>query len=416
MSDVVASASDNSDKNIQNDVDKLNYIEIDLFEKAQMLWANKKTILLVTAVFFLIGMFHYTFTPKEFSSTATLIQEVESGGGFRGGGGLLETLAGGFNFQGDSGSLSAAAAGRAPLPVSLYPIIVTSSDFQMDLIHREIKFANPDTVLSLFEYYENVHETPFRDRVYSLVLDMTILLPKTIYDFAKSTLRSIVSSFSSEADEAPEGEENNFENQLRNRTQFMDDSAVFNSNIQMISNEEKSVMMKLTPKIELTAQGGLTTIIVTLPDRLAAAMVNAALVEKLQEYITDYRIEKARANLEAVKQQEEEARIRYEEAQMELASFQDQNINLSTNIAQTRVEHLRNQRDLRFRVYNTIAQEVEQARLSLEQQMPIFNILEKPNLPSGTSTASSPLILVMLTVFGFFVGIGVVMVRSFFRS
>src|SRR6056297_96975 len=187
MSDVVASASDNSDKNIQNDVDKLNYIEIDLFEKAQMLWAHKRTILFVTAVFFLIGMFHYTFTPKEFSSTATLIQEVESGGSFRGGGGLLETLAGGFNFQGDSGSLSAAAAGRAPLPVNLYPIIVKSTDFQMDLIHREIKFANPDTVLSLFEYYENVHETPFRDRVYSLVLDMTILLPKTIYDFAKST-------------------------------------------------------------------------------------------------------------------------------------------------------------------------------------------------------------------------------------
>jgi uncharacterized protein involved in exopolysaccharide biosynthesis len=416
MSDVATTSSDNSGKDIQSDVNKLDYIEIDLFEKTRMLWANKKTVLLITAIFFLIGMFHYVFTPKEFSSTATLIQEVESGGNFRGGGGLLETLAGGFSFQGNTGSLSAAAAGRAPLPVNLYPIIVTSSDFQLDVIHREIQFANPDTVLSLYDYYENVYETPFRDRVYGLIMKMTIFLPRTVFDFAKSTLRSIAGSFSSSRDQQSSENDVNTEQQLRNQIQLSEETVMFSNNIQTISNEERGVMMKLTPKIELSAEGGLTTLVVTLPDRLAAAMVNAVLVEKLQEYITEYRIEKARANLEAVKEQEEEARLRYEEAQLELARFQDQNINLSTNIAQTRVEHLRNQRDLRFRVYNTIAQEVEQARMSLEQQMPIFNILEKPNLPSASSSTASPLILVMLTVFGFFVGIGVVLVRSFFRD
>lgn len=414
MSDVVSSASDDSDQQIQNDINKLDYIEIDLFEKAIMLWAHKKTVLFVTAVFFFIGMFHYTFTPKEFSSTATLIQEVESGGSFRGGG-LLETLAGGFNIQGSTGSLAAAAAGRSPLPINLYPVIVTSSDFQKELIHREIQFANPDSVLTLFEYYENVYETPFRDRVYSLIMDLTIFLPMTVFDFTKSSLSSVISSLSFSNEESSEASKKHYEQQLQEKSQFAAEIVNITDNIQMISNEERAVMTRLTPKIELSAEGGLTTIIVTLPDRLAAAMVNAALVEKLQEYVTDYRIEKARANLEAVKKQEEEARLRYEEAQMELASFQDQNINLSTNIAQTRVEHLRNQRDLRYRVYNTIAQEVEQARMSLEQQIPIFNILEKPNLPSSTSTAASPLILVMLTVFGFFVGIGVVLVKSFIR-
>src|SRR5690625_5880799 len=107
--------------------------------------------------------------------------------------------------------------------------------------------------------------------------------------------------------------------------------------------------------------GGLINISTQLPDPKAAALTNALVVEKIQEYITDYRLEKARQNLAAIQNQEEEARQRYEQADLELALFLDQNINLSTNVAETRVQYLQNQRNLRFNVYNSLAQEVEQA-------------------------------------------------------
>src|SRR5690625_6855631 len=107
--------------------------------------------------------------------------------------------------------------------------------------------------------------------------------------------------------------------------------------------------------------------------------MNAQFVEKNKEYITYYRLEKARQNLAAIQNQEEEARQRYEQADLELALFLDQNINLSTNVAETRVQYLQNQRNLRFNVYNSLAQEVEQARMSLEQQIPVFSVLEKSN-------------------------------------
>src|SRR5690625_6683695 len=85
-------------------------------------------------------------------------------------------------------------------------------------------------------------------------------------------------------------------------------------------------------RVTLETSGGLINISTQLPDPKAAALTNALVVEKIQEYITDYRLEKARQNLAAIQNQEEEARQRYEQADLELALFLDQNINLSTNV------------------------------------------------------------------------------------
>ena len=409
MSDASTSTGYSVEKKVNRDeTNDLNLIEIDLYEKAKQLWVGRKAILLITALFLGIGLFHYSFAPEEYQSVATLIQEGEGGGAsFQGGGGLLQTLAGGLTGQSSSNSLSAAAKGRAPLPVTLYPVIVSSTDFQKDLITREIQFSDPDTTLPLFDYYRDYYEEPYRDRVYSFIGDMTIFLPLTIFDLARDLLRTVVSFF-----DGNESEKNASEEATEDP---MDDSGIGElpeNKIQIVSNEEKGVIEILRTKIALTAEGGLTVITITLPDGLAAAHVNAILVEKLQNYITEYRIEKARQNLEAIMEQENEARLRYEAAQMELASFEDQNINLSTNIAQTRVEHLRNQRNLRFQVYNSIAQEVEQARMSLEQQIPLFNILEKPSLPSSPTSGSSNLQLIFSGIIGFFVGIFWVLIRN----
>lgn len=389
--------------NRQDKSDDLSIIEIDLYEKAFQLWEGRKTILISMAIFLGFGLFHYTFAPEEYISSSTLIQEAGAGTGFQGGG-LLQSLAGGLSMQNSANSLSAAASGRAPLPVNLYPVIVSSTDFQKDLVYREIQFSNPDTVLSLYDYYRDYYEEPFRNRVYSFISDMTIFLPSTIFNFVEGSVKSVIRFF--------RNNDNKETQEQVDKISVPEVESLSDNNIQALSGPERGVIERMKLNIVLSGEGGLTTITVTLPDNLAAAKVNAILVDKLQDYITDYRIEKARQNLEAIREQEEEARLRYEAAQMELASFEDQNINLSTNIAQTRVEHLRNQRNLRFQVYNSIAQEVEQARMSLDQQIPLFNILEKPNLPQSPAPNSSNLILVFSVIIGLFIGFTIVLIKN----
>jgi len=375
-------------------------LEIDLVEKAEIIWSGRKAIIIITLIFSIIGLFHYSTAPEEFVSNATLIQEIESSGGVEGGGALLRSLTG-MNIQTSQGNLSAAARGRAPLPVSLYPMIVNSTDFQKDLIYREIEFSTLDTTMTLYDFFSDHYQAPLRDRTYSFIGDMTIYLPFTIYNATRRYLRNLLNFISRNDDSETESTSTRVVEEIE-----IDDRLL------SITNRERSVIERMRSRISLSVGGGTTEITTTLPDAKAAAIVNAILVERIQDYMTEYRIEKARQNLEAVIRQYEEARERYEEAQKALARFQDENINLSTAMARTQEEHLRDQRNLRYNVYNSIAQEVEQARLVLEQQIPVFNILEKPNIPTTSSAGSSDLILVFSVILGLFFGVGWILFKN----
>jgi uncharacterized protein involved in exopolysaccharide biosynthesis len=171
-------------------------------------------------------------------------------------------------------------------------------------------------------------------------------------------------------------------------------------------------MTWLTPRISLTSSGGVMSISTRMPDPLAAALINAHLIDYIQEYITDYRIEKARQNLDATLERYEMAKERYEQARYELAEFRDQNVQISTQVARIEEQRLSNEASLRSNIYNSVAQEVEQARMVLQQQMPVFNQLEKPNIPSAPSTGSSPLIMVFLGLLGFFTGAALILIKS----
>lgn len=387
--------------------------EIDLVHQAEKLWEGRKIIVIVTVLFSLFGFFHYTFGPEDFVSESTLIHEYDSGGGNIGGGGnLLQSLAG-INIQGaGGGNIVAAAQGRAPLPITLYPSIVNSTGFQQELINEKIEFSTIGKSLTLLEYFSEYHTPPLRDRVYSFLGDVTIFLPNTLYrEFRRSmrNIRSYISGFGSSSGSSPDDSQ-----VIDADLQDLQDAEIidYDDKLLIISREELRVVENMRMRIMLSSGSALTEIVVNLPDPKAAAIVNAMLIERIQEYMTDYRIEKAQQNLEFVLAQHENARERYEEAQMELARFQDENINLSTNVAQTRLQHLQDQRSLRFNVYQSISQEVEQARLALQQEIPVFNILEKPNIPGSSDTSATDLIFLFSIVLGFFIGSGIVLIKN----
>src|SRR5690625_7618307 len=119
MSDVTRSSADTvGNQEIDRNVESLNFIEIDLAEKTRTLWEGRKTIILVTAILFGIGLFHYTFNPVEYQFSAVLMQ-VAVGGTSSDGGGLRRTLAGG-NFPSAGSNLAAAASARIALHPSVY--------------------------------------------------------------------------------------------------------------------------------------------------------------------------------------------------------------------------------------------------------------------------------------------------------
>lgn len=367
-------------------------VEIDLTEKAQNLWDHKQLILCFIGFFLAIGYFHSEYGPTEYSSVTSLIQESEGASVGDFGSSFLSSLTGINIPRSGSNNMSAVATGRAPLPASLYPRIITSTEFQKELIYANLTFSELDTSINLVEYRSEFSEPAFRDKVYDMIGKFTIYLPYTIYDWLTGAW-----NYSVKSNDAPEIE---------------DQDIISDTRLQNITPEERAVMEWLELQILISSEGGIMDITTTLQDPMAAALVNAHLVEYIEEYIKDYRSQKARQNLEATLERYEVVKERYEEAQNDLAEFLDGNINLSTETARLEQERLSNEENLRSTIYNQVSQEVEQARMVLQQQIPVFNILEKPDIPTSPSSGSSPLILVISGLLGLFLGVGFVLIRS----
>ena len=153
-----------------------------------------------------------------------------------------------------------------------------------------------------------------------------------------------------------------------------------------------------SPSINLPKKCTPITITANVTDPLFAAELVQKGQELLQKYITEFKIEKVKKNLEFVEKSYYEAKNNFESKQKELAIYRDANNNISSAIARTYEEKLASEYNLLFNVYNEIAKQKEQAKIALTETTPIFTIIEPVVIPIEKS---GPKRLVIITIFMF---------------
>lgn len=346
--------------------------EVDIWDLVRIIWDGRIYIVIFSVLFLSFGIFHISNGPTEFSSNAVLLQETarEASGSQR----LLQNF--GLPFGLTGGNIS--ESGR--IPASLYPTIISSANFRFDIIYEEIEFSRFEEPITLYEYFNDHYQAPRRDAVYSFIRNYTYLFPFKVFDW-------IVNFTLFDPEEEEEEEEVIVE---------IDDRLL------SLTRGESRVFGQLDTRIGLSIDGNLITVSTTMPDRKAAAMLNVLVIERIQEYVTNYQTEKAFQSLNYIRQQKEQAKERYEEAQTALALFRDQNVTLSTNIARTEDERLANQRNVTFNIYNSLAVELEQAQLRVQEETPVFSIFQKPSLPTVSLGGSNRTVIAALFLGAFF--------------
>ena len=165
--------------------------------------------------------------------------------------------------------------------------------------------------------------------------------------------------------------------------------------------------------MNLNDKDGYITLSVDMPEPLAAAQLAAKVQELLQRYVTDFKIQKVKANLEFVEGRYEEAKKEYEKKQEELAIFNDANRNLVSNVAKTTQERLNNEYTLLFGVYSELAKQREQANIQVKETTPVFTVVEPVTIPTERSKPNRGLICIAFTFLGGFIGIGLVLTLPF---
>lgn len=330
-------------------------LEIDWMDILRRIYTIRKTLYKAAGVGVVLGIIIALSIPKQYTVTVTLSPEM---GGDKSSGGLASRLASSFLGGGASSSNDA-------LNVTLAPDIVASTPFVLDLFDTHVQTLNGELDTTLVAYLDE-QKTPW----FSYIVKAPGM-----------AIGAIKSLFSEEADTA----------------------SVLNP-FQLTEEEfQKVERLREVIAAEVDKKTAMTTITVTLQDPKVTAIVADSVVAKLQQYIIDYRIKKAKEDCAYLEELYKERQQEYYDAQSRYAHYFDTNRNIAFQSVRAEQERLQNDMSLAYQVYSQVAQQLQVARAKIQEEKPVFAVVEPATIPLYPSSTSRKIIVIgilFLTICG----------------
>lgn len=314
-------------------------ITIDWMDILRRIYTIRKTLYKAAGVGVVLGIIVALSIPKQYTVTVTLSPEM---GGDKSSG--LASLASSFLGGGTSNSSNDA------LNVTLAPDIVASTPFVLELFNTHIQTLDGELDTTLVAYLDE-QKTPWWGYI------------KAAPSLAIGAIKSL---FTEEADT----------------------TATLNP-FQLTEKEAAKVKgLRQSILAEVDKKTAMTTITVTLQDPKVTAIVADSVVAKLQQYIIDYRIKKAKEDCAYLEELYHERQQEYYDAQSKYAHYFDTNRNIAFQSVRAEQERLQNDMNLAYQVYSQVAQQLQVARAKIQEEKPVFAVVEPASIPlqpSGTS-------------------------------
>jgi len=340
---------------------------IDLIALLKQIYQGRKLIVLSALAAAILGVIVALATPNTYTSGATFIPQT--GGDSKPSSSLsgLASLAG-INLGGMSSG--------SDIPPTLYPQIISSVPYKLDLLDKTIEVA--DSEVSLGEYLGDDSESS----ILGIVKKYTIGLP--------STILSALRGSSSEGTSEEQGE------------------------LYQISEDDRKLFETLNTKLilSLNEKEGFVTLEFSDEDKFVAAQVAERAKELLQERIIAFKNQSARELLDFTTKQYQENKTSYEALQDSIAIFKDQNLNISSSLYQNRLDRLERELNIASSVVEQLASQVEQAKLQVNKDTPVFTIIEPVTVPFERSAPKRSLIVVIWTLLGVVLSTGYILVKD----
>ena len=134
----------------------------------------------------------------------------------------------------------------------------------------------------------------------------------------------------------------------------------------------------------------------------------------MQKYITDYRTDKSKKDLQFSQEIFDSAKKDYEDKQAEYASFVDANHNLITQSSRTELERLQNERNLAMNVYTQSAQQLQLAQAKVQEETPVLTVVQPAVVPLEGSPGKLKVLVIVTFLFGLFAVAWVAIGKEYF--
>ena len=332
-------------------------IEIDLMGILRKIMGIRKKIYKAAGIGLVIGVIIAIGIPKQYTVEVTLSPEM---GSAKGGG--LSGLAASF-----LGSEVAMSDGIDALNASLSADIVSSTPFLLELSTMEIPVSKDENMT--LNIYLDEESSPWWNYV--------IGLPGMVIGGMKSLFV----------------EEDN---------ELVVSGKINHGVIELSKKESRKIgTLKKMITASVDKKTSMTSISVTFQDPKVAAVVADSVVKKLQEYIIDYRTFKAKEDCIYLEKLFKERQQEYYAAQKKYADYMDSHDNIILQSVRAEQERLQNDMSLAYQVYSQVASQLQVARAKVQEEKPVFAVVEPavvPLDPSGTSKKIYILAFIFLSV------------------
>ena len=343
--------------------------EIDLIELLQKIWRSRLIIGLTTFIFIIFGIIIALSSKSVFSASSTFIPKGEIQTSLSGRLGGLASLAG-INFDSPGSSQSG-------IPIQLYPRFIKSNPFIKSLLELNVPFEGKTVS---FKHYLTLY---MKEGILSKIIKFPISIPYLI----KSKLM-------------PEEE-------------FLKSNKNLNI-IKLTKKEEELYTFVRTDVVSIIIEKkeGFITLNVNLGHPEVAALVTKKAQKLLQNQIIDFKIKNSQEQLAFTEKLFDKKKRLFEALQDKLALYKDQNLNISSGIFRNTVSRLEAEVNVANTVYAELAKQVEEARIQVIKDTPLFTIIDPVIIPNNRISPKRSQIVIIWAFFGLVLSIGYYLLKD----
>lgn len=346
--------------------------ELDLMALAHTIWQGRRTVFISVGICAVLGVFIALFSPKKYTVSTVIVPQISSSSSSS----SLSSLASLAGF--DLGGVKS----TAELSPILYPQIVNSVPFKLELMNTPLRFEECDTAVSLFNYYTEIK----KPSVVGTVKKYTIGLPFLLLDVIRGEKPEPDYSGSGDGTPVP----------------------------MSLTKDQEKMSKSLDEMVSLVTNSkeGYLTLTVTGPEALATAQLAQRAQQLLQQEIIKFKVEKSQAELDFVQGRYDEVKRETEALQAQVARFTDRSKDLINTYSQLEQTRIMNKYSISNSVYQELAKQLEQAKLQVKKDTPAFSVIKPVVIPIERSAPKRAQILAIWLFLGCVIGAGIVLLKQ----
>ena len=338
---------------------------IDFVEIFKKLWKNRKTFYIVLPATLIITYLLTLCVPRYYKCTVSLTQESSSSS--ISSLGSLGSLASSMGL----GSLAKMGGSSDAYYAEIYPNILKSNDFIASLMTVEIQTQKGDIKTNYYTYLRDYQKNAWWNIVKGAIIELIKPTPKDNYG-------------------------------------GKDKISVFN-----LTERQSKLFEGVQSNIfcEVDKKTDVVTIVVKDQDPLVCATMANETCKKLQEFIINYRTNKAKIDYDYYKKLCAEAKAKYERARQLYASYSDANMDMVLESYKSKTEDLENDMQLKYNLYTAMNTQMQMAQAKLQEATPAFTVIQSATVPYKPAGPKRVFISLAMTILAFIALSGWILVK-----